>query len=243
MTIGGHEPFADLNRFRGVGEDPSYHPPTLTDRPRDWPLDRWAEAPRDLGYDDFANCHWRGVRLLKDPETQAAYHNLLWELRPRTIVELGVFSGGSLVWFRDLTRLMGVDCQVIGVDRDLSRCRIPEEEMDGILLHEGDCEELETLAPLRDVAHPLIFIDDAHSNTFNVMRWAVDNVLVPGDYFIIEDMIAAWARYSPNRLTEYMAAFRDELALDMVYANSCQQLDRGVLRRTDGQRPGSADLR
>ncbi|BCB88660.1 hypothetical protein Psuf_059730 [Phytohabitans suffuscus] len=204
----------------------------MTDRPRQWPLHQWAQAPRDLGFNDFDRYHWRGLRLLKDPETQAAYHNLLWELRPRTIVELGVYSGGSLVWFRDLTKLMGVDCRVVGVDRDLSRCQIPSGEMSNITLHEGDLADLGTLDVLQSIAHPLLVIDDAHTNTFNVLKWTVDNLLEEGDYFIIEDMIAAWHRYSPNRLIEYLAAFRDVLTMDMVYANSCQQLDRGVLRRS-----------
>lgn len=231
--------FVDLNLFRGVGEDPVYRPPVLTDRPRAWPLDHWAEAPRDLGYDDFSRHHWRGLRLLKDPETQAAYHNLLWELRPRTIIELGVYSGGSLVWFRDLTKLMALDCQIIGVDRDLARCQIPPSERTNIALYEGDSARLETLAPLRGATHPVILIDDAHANTFNVLAWAVDHVLVPGDYFIIEDMMEFWHRYSPRTLTSHLAAFRDVMALDMVYANACPQLDRGVLRRLPVQGQGA----
>ncbi|GHH81065.1 hypothetical protein GCM10018793_37710 [Streptomyces sulfonofaciens] len=224
--------FTDLNLFRGLGEDPAYHPPVLKDRPRDWPLDRWAEAPRDLGFSDFARYQWRGLRMLKDPETQAVYHDLLWELRPRTIVELGVYGGGSLVWFRDLTRLMGIDCQVIGIDRDLSRCRIPASEKSNISLHEGDCAAVETFEHLRSAAHPLLFIDDAHTNTFNIMKWAVDHLLEHGDYFVIEDMIPFWHRYSPRLLEEYLGAFRDVLTMDMVYANASQQLDRGVFRRS-----------
>ncbi|MGK5639506.1 CmcI family methyltransferase [Streptomyces sp. URMC 126] len=221
-----------MNTFRGLGEDPEYHPPALTGRPRDWPLDRWEEAPRDLGFPDFARYQWRGLRMLKDPDTQAALHDLVYELRPRTIVELGVYSGGSLVWFRDLTRLMGIDCQVVGIDRDLSRCRIPESEMAGISLREADCSVLETFEPLRELAHPLLFIDDAHANTFGIMKWAVDHLLEAGDYFIIEDMIPYWHRYSPKLLTEYLATFRDVLTMDMVYANTSPQLDRGVFRRT-----------
>jgi cephamycin C biosynthesis protein len=229
--------FLDLNNFRGVGEDPVYHPPVLTDRPRAWPLDAWDKAPRDLGFSDFFQSQWRGLRLLKDPPTQAAYHDLLWELRPRTIIELGVYSGGSLVWFRDLTKLMGVQCQVIGIDRNLARCQIPPAEMTDIALHEADCANLATLEPLRAmVQHPLIVIDDAHCNTFNVMRWSVEHLLAPGDYFIIEDMISYWHRFSPKRLVEYIASFRDVLTMDMVYANSCPQLDRGVFRRTDANR-------
>lgn len=225
------EGFLDLNLFRGLGEDPVYHPPVLTDRPRDWPLDKWADAPRDLGYPDFARYQWRGLRMLKDPDTQAAYHDLMCELRPRTIIELGVYSGGSLMWFRDMADLMGLDCQVLGIDRDLSRCQIPESEMKNISLREADCADLATFEQLRELPHPLVFIDDAHANTFNIMQWSVDNLLEEGDYFIIEDMIPYWHRYCPKLLTEYLAAFRDVLSMDMVYANASSQLDRGVLRR------------
>ena len=232
MDNGTQQKYLDLNLFRGLGEDPAYHPPVLTDRPRDWPLDKWAEAPRDLGFSDFARYQWRGLRMLKDPETQAALHDLVWEVRPRTIVELGVYGGGSLVWFRDIAKLMGLDAQVIGLDRNLSRCQIPAEEMENISLHEADCDDLASFEVLRDALHPILFIDDAHANTFNVMRWAVDNLLTKGDYFIIEDMIPYWFRYAPKLLSEYLATFSDDLTLDMVYANTSPQLDRGVFRRS-----------
>ncbi|MFC7817456.1 MULTISPECIES: CmcI family methyltransferase [unclassified Streptomyces] len=232
MSGHANKEFLDLNMFRGVGEDPVYRPPVLTDRPRDWPLDQWADAPRDLGYAEFARYHWRGLRILKDPDTQTALHDLVYEVKPRTIVELGVYSGGSLLWFRDLTRLMGIDCQVIGIDRDLSRCQIPDSEKSGITLREADCADLETYEPLRDAAHPMIFLDDAHANTFNVMRWAVDHLLEQGDYFVIEDMIPYWHKCSPRLLVEYLSTFRKELTMDMVYANASAQLDRGVFRRT-----------
>lgn len=226
-----HQDFRDLNRFGGLGEDPAYHPPVLDGQLRAWPLDRWAEAPREIEYDDLRRCHWRGVRMLKYPPTQATYHDLLWELRPRTIIELGVYAGGSLMWFRDLTKLMGLDCQVIGLDWNLANNRIPADEMSNISLHEGDCYDLATLEPLRGAAHPLLVIDDEHQNTFNVLKWSVDNLLERGDYFIIEDMIPNWRRYSPNFLSECLVAFRDVLTLDMLYSNSCPQLDGGVFRR------------
>lgn len=227
--------FVDLNQFRGLGEDPTYHPPVLTDRPRDWPMDRWEEAPRDLGYSDFSRYQWKGLRLLKDPDCQAAYHDLLWELKPRTIIELGVYNGGSLVWFRDLATVMGLDTQVLGIDRDLSRCRIPDGEMRNISLREADCANLSTFEQIRDVLHPVLFIDDAHVNTFNIMQWAATDLLDEGDYFVIEDMIPFWHRYSPNLLTKQLAEFTDLYTMDMVYANTSPQLDRGVFRRSAHQ--------
>jgi cephamycin C biosynthesis protein len=63
------------------------------------------------------------------------------------------------------------------------------------------------------------------------MRWAVDHLLEEGDYFIIEDVIPYWHRYSPNLLVEYLATFRDVLTMDTLYANTCPQLYRGVFRR------------
>lgn len=224
--------FLDLKMLHGLGGDPVWYPPELTDRPRLWPLDKWAEAPRGLGFPAFFQSHWRGVRLLKDPMTLSVYHNLLWELRPRVIIETGVYSGGSLLWFRDITRAMGFDCQVIGIDNDLSRCQIPTSEMSNIVLYEGDLSDLESLEPLRsNTASPLLMIDDAHCNSFNLMSWCVDNLLVRGDYFIIEDTMASWQQYTPELLVEYLAAFRDVFEMDMVYANSCSQLERGVFRR------------
>ena len=231
MAAEHDQDFPDLNRFRGLGEDPLFHPPVLTDRPRLWALDQWALAPRSLGYSDFDNVHWKGLRMLKDPDTQAAYQTLLWDLRPRTIIELGVYSGGSLVWFRDMTRAMGIDCRVVGIDLDLGNLRIPASEMHNITVRAGDCRQPSVLAELTEVSHPILFIDDAHCDSFNVMKWCVDHLLLNGDYYVVEDMMPTWYRYSPAKLLQSLAAFRKSLALDMVYANASPQLQGGVFRR------------
>ncbi len=118
-----HRDFEDLNKFVGLGEDLAYHAPVLEDRLRAWPLDQWAQAPREPGQENVRRCNWKGVRLLNG------------------------------------------------------------------------------------------------------------NVLERGDYFIIEDMIPAWRHYSPNLLPEYLAAFREVLAMDTLYSNTCPQLDGGVFRR------------
>ncbi|OXA38091.1 uncharacterized protein LOC110862042 [Folsomia candida] len=223
--------FVDLHRLRGLGDDPVYYPPILEDRPRLWPLDKWSSAPRDLGYDNFATEHWKGLRLLKDPETQSVYHNILWEIKPKTIIELGVYSGGSLVWFRDLTKAFKFPSRLIGIDIDLSRCQIPEGEMDMISLHQADCNNPESFAFLKDnVEHPILFIDDAHCNTFNVIKYAVNNFLKVGDFVMIEDTMGMWGRYSPKHLKSHLASFKDVMALDLLYSNVPCQLKDGVFQ-------------
>lgn len=222
--------FSDLNKFRGIGEDPIFQPPTFTDRPRLWALDNWKIAPRTRGFSEFESIHWKGLRLLKDPETQATYQNLLWELRPRTIIELGVNSGASLLWFRDMSRAFGFDCHVIGIDIDTDNVRIPETEMENITIREGDCREPEVLQEFTDSLHPILFVDDAHCDTFNIMKWCINNLLHSGDYLVVEDMLPVWYRYSPRQLEENLSAFRKVLALDLVYSNACPQLQSGVFR-------------
>jgi cephamycin C biosynthesis protein len=231
-TIEGN--FIDLNRFRGLGEDPVFHPPVLLNRPRFWPLDQWKDAPRDLGYDPFPHSSWKQLRLLKDPETQTVYHDILWELRPKTIVELGVYSGGSLVWFRDLAKVFSFPCKIIGVDIDLSRCQIPKNEIEMISLHQADCNSPESLSFLNDVKHPVLFVDDAHCNTFNVLKYAINNFLQAGDYVVIEDTMPLWKRYSPKHLQQHLGAFNDFLAMDLLYSNVPCQLQEGVFKVIKG---------
>lgn len=214
--------FTDLHRFRGLGEDPVYHQQTLDNR--------FQPFPDTKGYNDFFAVSWKGLRLLKDPETQAAYHNLLWELKPKTIVELGVYSGGSLVWFRDLAKAFGFDCSVIGVDIDLSRCQIKEDDMNGIKLMKGDCNFPENIN-FGELEHPILLIDDAHCNTFNILKHAiVSDIIKTGDYFVIEDTMSMWRRYSPKTLEFNLGAFSDFMLMDSLYSNTCAQLKDGVFK-------------
>jgi cephamycin C biosynthesis protein len=213
-----------------LGEDPTYREPVFKDIPRFWPLNNLKDAPKDLGYSAFETYSWKQLRLLKDPETLPVYHDILWELRPKTIVELGVYSGGSLVWFRDMAKIFGFPCQVIGVDIDITRCQIPESECDMISIHQADCNSPQSLSFLKDVQHPVLFIDDAHCNTFNVLKYAVNNFLQYGDYAIIEDTMPLWKKYSPNILQQHLSAFHQVLALDLRYANAPCQLQDGVFK-------------
>lgn len=214
--------FVDLHKFRGLGDDPIYHQQMLKNR--------FQPFPDITGYNDFFAVSWKGLRLLKDPETQATYHNLLWELKPKTIIEFGVYSGGSLVWFRDLAKSFRFQCTVIGVDIDLSRCQITDDDMDDIKLISGDCNFPEQL-DFGKLEHPILLIDDAHCNTFNILKYAlVNDIVKTGDYFVIEDTMPMWKRYSPTTLQSHLEAFSDVMALDLLYSNACHQLKDGVFK-------------
>ena len=56
---------------------------------------------------------YRGVPLLKNPFDLALYPMLLDRVRPRTIIEIGSYAGGSAMWLADQAALIGLDLRVI----------------------------------------------------------------------------------------------------------------------------------
>ena len=51
---------------------------------------------------------WKGVLLEKDPMQIAAYPMLIYELQPKTIIELGALKGGSAIWLADHLELLEI---------------------------------------------------------------------------------------------------------------------------------------
>ena len=44
---------------------------------------------------------YKGISCLKCPIDLAIYAKLIWDLRPRSLVEIGTHRGGSAMWFAD----------------------------------------------------------------------------------------------------------------------------------------------
>lgn len=68
---------------------------------------------------------FEGVGCAKNPFDLALYTMLISKHRPRTIVEIGSFNGGSALWFAAQLRGMGIDGKVLSVDfNPVTACRI-----------------------------------------------------------------------------------------------------------------------
>jgi cephalosporin hydroxylase len=173
-------------------------------------LDRWARgrfasfAERDaaranydarfgteFGADVLLTCQgvpnlmrWRGLPLFKTAFDFAIYPQLLQELRPRTILEIGSGSGASAQWLADLARTFELDAVVHSVD-----IRLAAAEHPGVRFYCGDCRAPETLFPPEIVAQaprPWLAIEDAHQNVAGVLAYLHDR-LRTGDYLVVED--------------------------------------------------------
>src|SRR5690348_274849 len=84
------------------------------------PLEYWADRVRQSTRDWYA-----GVPLGKFPEDLRVYEHILWLDAPDTIIEIGAYSGGSALWFRDRLRAFERygrvrDPRVISIDVDVA---------------------------------------------------------------------------------------------------------------------------
>ncbi|MBI1761762.1 MAG: class I SAM-dependent methyltransferase [Acidobacteria bacterium] len=135
--------------------------------------------------------YYFGVQTFKNPLDFWVYQELLCELRPDVIIEIGNYYGGSTLALAHVCDQLNHG-QVIGLD--IIHSRIPDivRQHARITLLEGDAcvllEQVERLFPPH--ANVLVIEDSSHTydNTLQVLR-AYQRLIKPGGYFIVEDSI------------------------------------------------------
>jgi cephalosporin hydroxylase len=118
----------------------------------------------------------------------ALYMKLIWELKPKAIVEIGSFCGGSAVLYADLCQIYGLKTEIITSDfRDIQGHSDPQVrfiQADALHLEQSDLHSV-----LESLPRPWLIIEDS-AHTFDVC-YAVLNYfksrLKRGDVLIMED--------------------------------------------------------
>lgn len=132
---------------------------------------------------------YRGRSMLKNPFDVALYQRLLWQTKPRTIVEIGSYLGTSALWLADMLRLYGIDGQVLSLD--IEPPQAPFERSD-IRFIQGDANRLDDsplVGMLETAQRPLLVIEDSThqaATTLAVLRF-FDRYLRRDEYIVIED--------------------------------------------------------
>lgn len=147
---------------------------------------------------------YRGLPMAKDPLDRVLYETLFYELQPRTVVELGAYTGASAMWMADVLKTFDIDCRVIAVDLDLELVDDAARLHGDVEFWEGDlngAEDLFTLEKIEEFESPMILIDDAHVNITGVYQYFDRHALRSGDYLVIEDTIP-WipGKFGPNTM-------------------------------------------
>jgi len=132
-----------------------------------------------------------GVGAIKNPLDWWIYQEIIYETKPDVIIEIGNYSGGTLLALAHMCDLRDYGI-VIGVDinHDLIPAKVKQHKR--IKLVTGDaCQQFETIKSLVEKDDRVIIIEDSahtYENTLNVLRLYSTLVKV-GDYFIVEDSI------------------------------------------------------
>jgi glycosyltransferase involved in cell wall biosynthesis len=173
------------------------------------------------------NYSYKGVPMIKNPFDFALYPLLIWNLKPRTIIEIGSKNGGSALWLGDMLNSFGIEGHVYSVDivkvTSLHHPRVTFMEGDGRALQE-------TFTPdfFNTLQRPLLVIEDA-DHAYETSKYVLDffhQYLIAGEYIVIEDGIISDltqdASYSsgPHRaLKEFLVTHKNEYEADGNYCD------------------------
>ena len=114
---------------------------------------------------------WLGRPIIQLPEDMIRIQEIIYSIKPDTIIETGVAHGGSLIFYAGLFKAMGIDGQIIGVDIEIrkhNRKAIEEHELfDQIKLIEGSSINLGIVEKVKESikssSKVLVILDSNHS--------------------------------------------------------------------------------
>lgn len=154
---------------------------------------------------------WRGLSLFKTAFDFAIYSMLIWELKPRTIIEMGSGAGGSAVWFADLLHAYEIPGQVYSVD-----LRAPGFEYPKVTFIQGDCADIDNALPpvlIGSLPHPWLIVEDMHVNILRVLLHLA-TYCQSGDYLVVED-----SESKERDLAAFCSSTNGEFRVDTRYTD------------------------
>ena len=70
------------------------------------------------------NCMtWRGKPLYKSVYDFSLFPIMIWDIRPKTIIEIGSGDGNSAIWMADLCEMYEIDCHIHSMDIQKAKIR------------------------------------------------------------------------------------------------------------------------
>ena len=132
---------------------------------------------------------WMGVPLLKCVLDAWIYQEILCEVRPDVVVEIGSWAGGSTLYFAHLLDLLGHG-QVVSVDIDRTDYRVAHPRIVEVTGDSGSPGVVAQVGRICEGKSGLVLHDGAHGRD-QVLRdlHAYSPFVSVGSYLIVEDGI------------------------------------------------------
>ena len=138
--------------------------------------------------------NWFGEPILQLPQDMFALQEIIYQTRPRYIIELGVAWGGSLLFYATLMKMLGGGKRVIGVDtyipEDLKRRLYSHAEiMPLITLIDNSSTAPETIAEIKDIVgnsnKVMVILDSYHTHEHVLNELRIYSPMVGKGYYLI----------------------------------------------------------
>jgi cephalosporin hydroxylase len=164
-----------------------------SDRPAERPWATALEAKLIQHFELLSNRHtYRGIPMVKNVFDQSIYPLLLWKLKPRTIIEVGSYYGGSAVWMADLFQAWGLPNYIYSIDVR----PVTTASHANVTFLTGSGRELGTVLSdemLAKLPRPWMVIEDAdhsYETTTAVLQFFHDR-LEHEECIVVEDVLSA----------------------------------------------------
>ena len=165
---------------------------------------------------------WRDIPLYKNCYDYTLYNNILTEIQPKTIFELGTGDGASCIWYRDILNIHSLECKINTYD-----LYKPVRIFDTISYFQCDLNNIENVV-VDNCPHPWLIIEDCHVNLTGILKH-FDSNMISGDYFVIED-VSAEKEQVINNFLEDKRYLIDTRYTDFFGFNNCS-FANGVLKK------------
>lgn len=132
---------------------------------------------------------YKGIPCAKSPIDLAIYSNLLWDYKPKSIIEIGSFKGGSALWLADTINSFDNNAHIYSFD-----INIPDFKDSRISFFKADIKKIANNIiheTLKTIPRPMLVIEDSshqYSDCLLALRY-FSEVLGSGEILIMEDGI------------------------------------------------------
>ena len=82
---------------------------------------------------------WKGKPLYKSVYDFSLFPIMIWNIRPKTIIEIGSGNGNSAIWMNDLCKMYGINCHIHSMDIR----RVKNRKRKTLTFLEGDSNNIE----------------------------------------------------------------------------------------------------
>jgi cephalosporin hydroxylase len=137
----------------------------------------------------FDKCHWMGMRTLKNPLDAWIYQEIIYDVQPDIIIEIGSLEGGSTLYFAHLLDLIGKGT-VISID--IQRTMFCAKH-DRIVVITGDSASPEVISRVSELCEgkSVLAVHDGDHQKEQVLKdlQNYSRFVSVNSYFIVEDGI------------------------------------------------------